>query len=85
MDDKADDGSEFRAQMTKDRYVLSDGKLVPIPAATFSRTRLYIVYYSHIDCTVCVPTTEAVSRWYWSGSARRCSTAVSTQLSSPIP
>jgi nucleoredoxin len=58
---KAD--KEFGEKTASDCYILLDGKLSPIPKNSFAKTRLYVVYYSHTDCSGCAPVTSTINMW----------------------
>lgn len=50
--------------LAKDCFVLVGKTLSPIPAETFKETQLYVVYYSHRYCGLCVPVTEKLNVWF---------------------
>lgn len=56
-------GEDFATKLAKDCYVLKDDKLENIPTNSFQSTKLFIVYYSHIHCSVCPPVTKKLNDW----------------------
>jgi len=67
--DEISGNSSLRARIAHDSFMLQEGELVPVAADTFERTRLFVVYYSHITCGSCVPVTHKLNAWLESGKA----------------
>lgn len=63
--DPADFATEaaLKSSLARDCYVLKEGKLCKVSADAFAKTRVFVVYYSHIYCGVCVPVTEKLNNW----------------------
>lgn len=62
-------GSVFKTSLAKDCHVIENGALKPVPADAFAKTRLFVVYYTHISCGSCVPFTKKLNAWLAEGKA----------------
>ena len=59
----------LKASLARDCFVLREGKLGPIAPDSFAKTRLFVVYYTHITCSLCVPVTKKLNAWLEAGKA----------------
>ena len=61
----------FAKTLAKNCYVLEPTNLKPVPDDAFKDTRLYVVYYSHRHCGLCIPLTKKLNAWFEINKPRR--------------